>query len=104
MLKSITGIYKDGKIEPAEAIPFKTERRVIITFLPDLLSPVEPENKSEQIPPGLISHYEKVKKHNKISPQQFLRLINNDHVWDETSIQAVEQAKDSINQWKIEQL
>jgi len=92
MLKSITGIYKNGKIEPAEAIPFKTERSVIITFLPDPLSPIEPEIKSEQIPQGLISLFEKIKKHNKISPQQFLSLINNEHVWDESLIQAVENA------------
>ncbi|MCH7990590.1 MAG: hypothetical protein IID46_15730 [Planctomycetes bacterium] len=34
MLKSVEGIYRDGKVELLEPAPFDGEGRVIVTFLP----------------------------------------------------------------------
>lgn len=35
MVKSIEGIYRDGRVELLEATPPVTEARVIVTFLPE---------------------------------------------------------------------
>jgi hypothetical protein len=35
MLKSVEGIYRDGKIELLEPAPQLTEARVVVTFLPE---------------------------------------------------------------------
>lgn len=104
MLKTITGVYKNGKIEPGETIPFKTERKVIITFLPDFIDKTDFENSPETIPPELSELFEKIKANNKITKKQFLALMTNSHIWDDKAVQAVEQAKESINQWKTELL
>jgi len=34
MLKSVEGIYRDGKVELLEPAPLEAEGRVIVTFLP----------------------------------------------------------------------
>jgi hypothetical protein len=35
MVKSVEGIYRDGKVELLEAAPAVDQSRVIVTFLPD---------------------------------------------------------------------
>ncbi len=37
----------------------------------------------------------------KKNERRLQRLIQNDHVWSEEDIQAVEQGREIINQWKI---
>ncbi len=44
MLRSIEGVYRDGKIELVEPAPSDAERRVIVTFLPS----AEPVDLAEQ--------------------------------------------------------
>jgi len=34
MVRSVEGIYRDGKVELLEAAPMQGEARVIVTFLP----------------------------------------------------------------------
>jgi hypothetical protein len=35
MLKSVEGVFHDGKVELLEPVPDKTSGRVIVTFLPE---------------------------------------------------------------------
>ena len=35
-ISAIQGIYRDGKIEPLEEIPYKVDKKVIIVFLDDI--------------------------------------------------------------------
>ena len=37
MLKSVEGVYHDGKVELAEPVPEEAEGRVIVTFLTDAM-------------------------------------------------------------------
>ena len=51
MLKSVEGIYRDGRIELLEPAPAATEARVIVTFLAD----PSPGNSSPEGPVNLAA-------------------------------------------------